>query len=50
MYPANNPLPLQLNKLTVAVLKDFLKSVGRKPAGKKQDLIQEVEDYFMNLN
>jgi ATP-dependent DNA helicase 2 subunit 1 len=39
-----------LTKLTVAVLKDFLKSVGRKATGKKQDLVQEVEDYFVNLS
>ena len=30
-------LLLQLNKINVPVLKDFPKSVGKKPTGKKQD-------------
>ena len=38
--------PAQLGKLTVAVLKTFLQSVGRRATGKKQDLVGEVEDYF----
>ena len=36
----------QLGKLTVAVLKTFLQSVGKRATGKKQDLVGEVEDYF----
>ncbi|KAG0207556.1 X-ray repair cross-complementing protein 6 [Mortierella sp. GBA30] len=38
----------QLNKATVASLKDFLNSVNIKPMSKKADLIGQVEDYFAN--
>ena len=30
----------------MAELKEYLKSVGKKPAGKKQDLIDAVKDYL----
>jgi len=30
----------------VAVLKAFLASVGRRATGRKQDLVEEAEDYF----
>lgn len=33
---------LQLKKLTVPVLKAFLKQVGEKPEGKKADIINQV--------
>ncbi|KAK3842166.1 MAG: SPOC like C-terminal domain-containing protein [Linnemannia gamsii] len=36
----------QLNKATVATLKDFLQSVGESGSGKKGDLIQKVQEYF----
>ncbi|KAK2781999.1 ATP-dependent DNA helicase II subunit 1 [Emmonsiellopsis sp. PD_33] len=35
-----------LNKLTVAVLKDFLQAQGLPAVGKKADLIEKVEEYF----
>ncbi|ORZ22807.1 SPOC like C-terminal domain-containing protein [Lobosporangium transversale] len=39
----------QLNKATVAMLKEFLSSVNLKPNGsKKADLISQVEAYFAN--
>ncbi|KAG0005266.1 X-ray repair cross-complementing protein 6 [Modicella reniformis] len=39
----------ELNKATVAVLKEFLRSVNLKPNGsKKADLISQVEGYFVN--
>ncbi|KAG0369940.1 SPOC like C-terminal domain-containing protein [Gamsiella multidivaricata] len=39
----------QLNKATVATLKEFLNSVNGKPSGsKKADLISQVEAYFGN--
>ena len=37
---------LQLQKLTVPVLKEYLKSVGVKPAGKKQDLIDSIKEHL----
>ena len=37
---------IQLNKLTVAVLKEYLKSVGKKVAGKKQDLVDAINDHL----
>ncbi|KAF9130438.1 X-ray repair cross-complementing protein 6 [Mortierella sp. 14UC] len=36
----------QLNKATVATLKDFLQSVGEPGAGKKAELVQKVQEYF----
>ncbi|KAF9412012.1 X-ray repair cross-complementing protein 6 [Podila epigama] len=36
----------QLNKATVAALKDFLASVNIAGSGKKADLISKVEEYF----
>ena len=36
----------QLKKLTVAVLKDYLTSVGKKVTGKKQELIDAVMDHL----
>ncbi|KAF9096528.1 X-ray repair cross-complementing protein 6 [Mortierella sp. AD031] len=38
----------QLNKATVATLKDFLLSVGESGQGKKAELVQKVQDYFAN--
>ncbi|KAF9362451.1 X-ray repair cross-complementing protein 6 [Mortierella sp. NVP85] len=39
----------ELNKATVAVLKEFLQSVSLKPNGtKKADLVSQVEGYFAN--
>lgn len=35
-------IPLQLNSLKVADLKEYLKSVGLKTSGKKQDLIDTI--------
>ena len=37
---------IQLNKLTVAVLKEYLKSVRKKVAGKKQDLVDAINDHL----
>lgn len=37
---------IQLQKVTVPVLKAYLKGVGVKPEGKKQDLIVAVKDYL----
>lgn len=37
---------IQLLKVTVPVLKAYLKGVGVKPEGKKQDLIVAVKDYL----
>ncbi|KAK6503124.1 ATP-dependent DNA helicase II subunit 1 [Arthrobotrys musiformis] len=37
-----------LNKLTVAVLKDWLNSKGMSVAGKKADLVERIEDHFEN--
>lgn len=37
---------LQLQKLTVPVLKDYLKSVDKKPAGRKQDLIDAINEHL----
>ena len=39
-------LLFQLQKLTVAALKAYLKGVGCKTGGKKQDLIDAVKDYL----
>ncbi|KAI3632520.1 hypothetical protein MIR68_009626 [Amoeboaphelidium protococcarum] len=36
----------QLNKLTVAELKDFLHAVKLKPHGRKADLIEQVKQHF----
>ncbi|KAH7049058.1 SPOC like C-terminal domain-containing protein [Linnemannia elongata] len=38
----------QLNKATVATLKDFLQSVGESGAGKKAELVEKVQQYFAN--
>lgn len=35
-----------VSKLTVAVLKDFLTAHGRSAAGKKADLVDQVEQFF----
>ncbi|KAK6351211.1 ATP-dependent DNA helicase II subunit 1 [Orbilia javanica] len=37
-----------LNKLTVAVLKDWLNSKGMSVAGKKADLVERIEEHFEN--
>ena len=37
---------MQLQKLTVPVLKEYLKSVGVKTAGKKQDLIDAINEHL----
>ena len=39
----------KIGKMTVAELKDFLKSQGIKAAGKKADLVSQVEEYLSNL-
>ncbi len=36
----------QLQKVTVPVLKEYLKSVGQKAAGKKAELIAAVKDHL----
>ncbi|KAK6361558.1 ATP-dependent DNA helicase II subunit 1 [Orbilia blumenaviensis] len=37
-----------LNKLTVAVLKDWLVSKGMSASGKKADLVERIEEHFEN--
>lgn len=39
-------LLIQLQKVTVPVLKAYLKNVGIKPEGKKQDLVEAVKKYL----
>ena len=36
----------QLQKLTVPLLKAYLKGIGEKTSGKKQDLIEAVKNYL----
>ena len=37
---------VQLQKVTVAVLKAYLKGVGKKTSGKKQELIDTVNEHL----
>ena len=37
---------LQLQKMTVPILKEYIKSVGIKKAGKKQDLIDAIKGHL----
>ena len=46
MHAYNNYCNFQLGKLTIPILKDYLKSVGKKVAGKKQDLIDAVNEHL----
>ena len=39
-------LYIQLQKMTVPVLKAYLKKVGIKPEGKKQDLVETVKEHL----
>ena len=41
-----NQLFFQLSKLTVPVLKDFVKQAGIKCGTKKADLIEAIKDHF----
>jgi len=45
-YSFSKLISIQLKKLTVPVLKEYLKSVGKKAVGKKQDLMDAINEHL----